>query len=123
MSEQKNVFGETLEACCMDPVTGYLRDGFCAIVSGDHGTHAICAEVTNEFLLFSKSAGNDLMTPRPEFGFPGLKEGDRWCLCASRWVEAHKAGVAPRVFLKSTHEVALSFVSLSVLQEFSVDGD
>ncbi|MEM0897397.1 MAG: DUF2237 domain-containing protein [Verrucomicrobiota bacterium] len=123
MIEQRNVLGEPLEACCMDPVTGFLRDGRCAVISEDHGVHAICAEVTKDFLKFSKSAGNDLSTPREEFGFPGLKDGDRWCLCASRWVEAHEAGCAPRVFLKSTHEAALGFVSLSVLQEFAIDDD
>ncbi len=105
----------------MKPMTGFLRDGHCRIIGEDLGVHAICAQATDEFLKFSKEAGNDLSTPREEFGFPGLKDGDRWCLCASRWVEAHKAGKAPLVFLDATHEAALQFVSLSVLEEFAAD--
>ena len=98
-----NIFGDKIEACCHDPVTGYFRDGFCNTDEHDFGSHVVCAEITEDFLIFSKAMGNDLSTPRPEFNFPGLKEGDRWCLCALRWKEAYDAGVAPRVYLESCH--------------------
>ena len=116
-----NIFGDTIEACCHDPVTGCFRDGFCNTDEHDFGSHVVCAEITEDFLIFSKSQGNDLSTPRPEFNFPGLKEGDRWCLCALRWKEAYDAGVAPRVFLESCHLQALSFVTKEQLEEFAVN--
>ena len=99
-AEVINIFGDKIEACCHDPVTGYFRDGFCNTDEHDFGSHVVCAEITEDFLTFSKAMGNDLSTPRPEFNFPGLKEGDRWCLCALRWKEAYDAGVAPRVYLE-----------------------
>ncbi len=124
MTEKKeviNIFGDTIEACCHDPLTGYFRDGFCNTDDHDFGSHVVCAEITEDFLIFSKSQGNDLSTPRPELNFPGLKEGDRWCLCALRWKEAYDAGVAPRVFLESCHLQALSFVTKEQLEEFAVN--
>ena len=114
-----NIFGDKIEACCHDPVTGYFRDGFCD--EHDFGSHVVCAEITEDFLTFSKAMGNDLSTPRPEFNFPGLKEGDRWCLCALRWKEAYDAGVAPRVYLESCHLNALSYVTKEQLEEFAVN--
>ena len=120
-NEIVNIFGDTIEACCHDPVTGYFRDGFCNTDEHDFGSHVVCAEITEDFLLFSKSQGNDLSTPRPELDFPGLKEGDRWCLCALRWKEAYDAGVAPRVFLESCHLQVLSFVTKEQLEEFAVN--
>jgi len=112
---RKNVLGSELKPCCTHPATGYFRDGFCRTDDDDFGRHVICAIVTQEFLDFSLSRGNDLMTPRPESDFPGLKPGDRWCLCAMRWKEALEAGVAPTVKLESTHEKALEMVSLEDL--------
>ncbi|NEP44691.1 MAG: DUF2237 domain-containing protein, partial [Okeania sp. SIO2H7] len=97
MVEAKNVLGGPLEVCCTSPMTGFYRDGFCRTGGGDYGSHVICAEVTAEFLEFTKSRGNDLSTPVPQYNFPGLKPGDRWCLCAARWQEAKEAGVAPPV--------------------------
>ena len=94
MDDSRNVYGEPLEPCSTQPVTGFFRDGCCNTSGDDHGVHTVCAEVTEEFLFFSKEAGNDLSTPRPEFAFPGLKPGDRWCLCAARWAEAAAAGKA-----------------------------
>ncbi len=114
-----NVFGEKLIACSMDPLTGYYRDGCCSTGESDHGTHTVCAIVTAEFLEFSKSRGNDLSTAIPAYRFPGLKPGDKWCLCASRWKEAWEAGVAPAVVLEATHERSLDFVSLEVLVSFA----
>ena len=116
-----NIFGDTIEACCHDPVTGFFRDGFCNTDEHDFGSHVVCTEITEDFLIFSKSQGNDLSTPRPELNFPGLKEGDRWCLCALRWKEAYDAGVAPRVFLESCHLQSLSFVTKEQLEEFAVN--
>lgn len=112
----KNVLGTTLQKCCDSPKTGFYRDGFCHTGPQDHGTHVACATVTKEFLDFTKTKGNDLMTPRPEYNFPGLKPGDKWCLCALRWLEAKKAGVAPRLDLESTHEKMLEFAPLSDLK-------
>eukprot|EP01013_Petalomonas_cantuscygni_P023197 TRINITY_DN44581_c0_g1_i3.p3 TRINITY_DN44581_c0_g1~~TRINITY_DN44581_c0_g1_i3.p3 ORF type:complete len:109 (-),score=8.14 TRINITY_DN44581_c0_g1_i3:100-426(-) len=103
MSESVNVLGEKLETCGKDPITGFYRDGCCNVGPDDFGLHAVCAVVTDEFLEFSKAQGNDLSTPRPEFGFEGLKAGDSWCLCAGRWQEAFEAGCAPRVRLRATH--------------------
>ncbi len=111
-----NVLGTALVPCSYDPLTGYFRDGCCHTDDQDHGTHVICARVTQEFLDFSLGKGNDLMTPRPEYRFAGLKPGDRWCLCALRWQEAADAGVAPPVVLESTHAKALEFISLSHLR-------
>ena len=119
--KQTNVYGDTIEECCSNPITGFYRDGFCHTDKLDRGLHVVCALLTEEFLTFSKSRGNDLSTPRPEFNFPGLKEGDRWCLCALRWKEAYDAGVAPRVFLESCHLQALSFVTKEQLEEFAVN--
>ena len=98
--KQKNVFGETIELCCENPITGFFRDGFCHTDERDEGVHTVCVSMTKDFLEFSLSQGNDLSTPRPEFGFPGLKEGDSWCLCAERWAEAYEANKAPKLFLK-----------------------
>ncbi|MCM0034478.1 MAG: DUF2237 domain-containing protein [Burkholderiaceae bacterium] len=111
-----NVLGTALIACSYDPLTGYFRDGCCNTQADDLGSHVICAKMTQEFLAFSKQRGNDLSTPMPHYRFPGLKPGDRWCLCALRWKEAFEAGVAPLVFLESTHKRALDFVSLEWLQ-------
>ena len=116
-----NVLDAELQPCSRDPMTGFFRDGCCNTSPMDGGSHTVCAEMTEAFLAFSKASGNDLSTPRPEFEFPGLKPGDRWCLCASRWQEALKAGVAPRVFLRSTHRAALALVSLKDLAEHSAD--
>ena len=114
--EAKNVLGNPLEQCCTEPMTGFYRDGYCRTGADDKGTHVVAAIVTDEFLRFTKSQGNDLQTPRPELRFPGLKPGDRWCLCASRWSEAEKAGVAPPVVLEATHEKALDYISLEALK-------
>ena len=116
-----NVLGTTLETCSLDPVTGWFRDGCCETGPDDRGRHIVCAVVTDDFLAFSLSRGNDLSTPRPEFRFPGLKHGDRWCLCLDRWREAYAAGVAPEVVLEATHQVALERVPLETLQEFAAD--
>ena len=112
---RKNVLGGELKSCCQDPKTGYFRDGLCRTDDSDHGRHVICAIVTTDFLNFSLSQGNDLITPVPEFGFPGLNAGDRWCLCASRWKDALEAGVAPLVDLEATSEKALGIVTLADL--------
>jgi uncharacterized protein (DUF2237 family) len=120
MTEAKNVIGGNLEACCTSPMTGFYRDGFCRTGGQDFGSHVLCAEVTLEFLEFTKSRGNDLSTPVPDFNFPGLKPGDRWCLCASRWQEALDAGVAPPVILSATHARALEVVSLDELKKYAV---
>lgn len=117
MNVPLNVLGTPLEACSFDPLTGYFRDGCCNTDSSDTGTHVICARMTAEFLTFSASRGNDLVTPRPEWRFPGLTPGDRWCLCAIRWQEALVAGVAPPVVLQATHERALAYVTLADLKE------
>ena len=117
----RNVFGEPLEACSINPMTGFYRDGCCDTGQEDVGSHTVCVVTTSEFLDFSKSRGNDLSTPVPEFGFPGVKPGDRWCLCAPRWQEAFKAGHAPRVVLRATHEEALAHCSLADLKRFAVD--
>lgn len=111
-----NVLGSALVSCSYDPLTGFYRDGCCKTDEHDAGSHVICAKVTQEFLDFSVSAGNDLSTPRPQYRFVGLKAGDRWCLCARRWQEAFQAGLAPPVVLESTHERALDFVTLAQLQ-------
>lgn len=115
-SEEKNVFNETLEACSLQPLTGFLRDGDCRMPSSDHGRHGVCAQVTRAFLDFTRSRGNDLTSPGPLNGFPGLRPGDRWCLCADRWQEAHRNGVAPPVILAATHRDVLDRISLAQLQ-------
>lgn len=117
----RNVFGDALVPCSLDPVTGFYRDGCCNTGAEDIGSHTVCAVVTAEFLAFSKARGNDLSTPMPQFGFAGLKPGDRWCLCAPRWQEAFAAGAAPRVALQATHEGALDYCSLDDLKRFAVD--
>ena len=119
--EDVNVFGERLASWSADPVTGFYRDGCCSTGDEDRGRHVVCAEVTAAFLEFSKRAGNDLSTPRPEFGFPGLKPGDRWCLCADRWQQALEAGAAPRVVLGATHRLALEHVDLADLKRHALD--
>lgn len=116
-----NVLGEPLEACSMKPMTGFYRDGCCNTGQEDIGSHTVCAVMTAAFLDFSKSRGNDLSTPMPELGFPGLKPGDRWCLCAPRWQEAFEASEAPRVVLRATHQGALSYCSLADLKRLAVD--
>jgi uncharacterized protein (DUF2237 family) len=120
-SSARNVLGGPLASCCTDPVTGYFRDGYCHTGPQDRGSHTVCARVTDEFLAFSRTRGNDLSTPRPEFGFPGLKAGDRWCVCVARWREAFVAGVAPPVVLAATHERALDVVTLEELARHAVD--
>jgi uncharacterized protein len=117
MTDAKNVLGGNLEFCCGSPVTGFYRNGLCETGPMDMGVHVVCAEVTEEFLLFSKSRGNDLTTPVPQYNFPGLQSGDRWCLCASRWKEALDAGSAPPIVLSATHEKALEYVSLDELKK------
>lgn len=116
----KNVLGGPLVPCSMEPLTGWYRDGCCNTDAADTGLHTVCAVVTEEFLAFSKSAGNDLSTPRPEFGFPGLGPGDRWCLCAARWEEARVAGFAPEVVLEATHAKTLEVTMLGHLQAHAV---
>ena len=117
----RNVFGEKLAVCSLDPMTGFYRNGCCDTDSNDLGLHLVCAQVTEEFLRFSKSKGNNLITPFPLFNFPGLKPGDRWCLCVTRWKEALNAGVAPPVILAATHEAVLEYVSLEELQKHAID--
>lgn len=116
----RNVLGTELAPCCMDPVTGFYRNGYCETGMGDVGLHVVCAQVTEAFLEFSKAMGNDLSATNPEMAFPGLKPGDRWCLCAGRWKEALEAGVAPPVILEATHMSALEFVSLDELSAHAV---
>jgi uncharacterized protein (DUF2237 family) len=113
-SGQKNVLGTALKMCSVDPLTGFTRSGSCEGHEADFGCHAVCSQVTAEFLQFSRMAGNDLSTPRPEYEFPGLKPGDRWCVCAARWEEARLAGKAPPVVLEATHEAALEHVKLDL---------
>lgn len=119
--EQRNVFGEPIKVCSLNPTTGFFRTGCCESGPEDVGVHTVCVEVTAEFLAFSKARGNDLSTARPEFGFPGLHPGDRWCLCAARWQEALEAGAAPRVVLAATHEATLEIVRLADLKRNALD--
>ena len=121
MEQPKNVLGEPLEPCSMSPRTGFNRSGSCETGSQDLGSHTVCAQVTQAFLEFSREQDNDLVTPVPGFGFPGLKPGDRWCLCAARWKEALEAGAAPRVAVQATHERALEVVSLADLKAHALD--
>ena len=116
----KNILGTELQLCCTDPMTGFFRDGYCNTNQMDEGTHVVCAVMTDAFLEFTRSRGNDLSTPRPEYKFPGLKAGDCWCLCALRWKEAHQAGVAPAIKPEATHEKILEFFSKSLLEEHYV---
>ena len=121
MSRDLNVLGEPLTPCCHSPKTGFYRDGFCRVGPEDVGIHAICAIMTEEFLAYSLAQGNDLSTPKPQFGFPGLSPGDRWCLCASRWQQAVNVGVAPPVILSGTHERALEVTTLNILRQHALD--
>ena len=121
MPEAKNVLGDALKCCCTAPMTGFYRDGYCATGPEDRGTHVVCAQVTAEFLAFTRSQGNDLSTPMPLYQFPGLQPGERWCLCISRWKEALDAGFAPPIDLAATHEMALKYVDLAVLQEHAIE--
>lgn len=116
----KNILGTELQSCCFEPKTGFYRDGFCKTGEEDYGTHVVCAIMTDEFLEFTKTKGNDLSTPKPEWRFPGLKAGDKWCLCILRWLEAEKAGKAPKVVLEATHEKALQYTSLELLSSYEL---
>ncbi|WP_153557901.1 DUF2237 family protein [Roseimaritima sediminicola] len=118
---QKNVFGQPLISCSTEPLTGFYRDGCCRTGAEDMGLHVVCCVMNDDFLRFSRWKGNDLSTPIPEYEFPGLKAGDRWCLCAARWKEAYDAGMAPEVVLAATHISALEFASLEELKEFAVE--
>ncbi len=118
MKKPKNVLGGELRPCCFQPITGFYRDGYCRTGEEDIGTHVICAVMTEEFLHYTKSKGNDLSTPIPHFNFPGLKPGDQWCLCASRWKQAYLAGMAPEVVLEATHKKVLEFVQFDWLLEY-----
>ena len=120
-TDQRNVLGEPIRSCSEEPLTGFYRDGCCNTGREDYGSHTVCVELTAAFLAFSQKQGNDLITPQPAYGFPGLKPGDRWCLCASRWVEAMDAGCAPRVALQSTNLAALEICKLDDLKRFAVD--
>ena len=119
-SIRTNVLGGKLVPCCFSPMTGFYRDGYCRTGPGDYGLHTVCVEATAEFLAYSRAAGNDLSTPVPQYQFPGLEPGDRWCLCVTRWKEALEAGMAPAVVLSGTHISALEFVSLEDLQRHAV---
>jgi len=121
VDESLNVFDEPLLSCSESPVTGFFRDGCCNTSDEDFGSHTVCVEVTQDFLNYSRFRGNDLSTPMPDFGFPGLQAGDRWCLCASRWLEAYEQGMAPKIFLTRTHKRALEIVELEKLKEYAAD--
>ena len=116
-----NVYGKEIETCCDNPITGFFRNGLCDTCKEDLGVHTVCILATEDFLNFSKMVGNDLSTPNPEYDFPGVKPGDRWCLCALRWQEAYDQGKAPPVFLESTHEKTLKLVDIHLLQKFAVN--
>jgi len=116
-----NIFGEQLESCSTTPKTGFFRNGACDTCSEDQGSHTVCAIMTDEFLAYSKYLGNDLSTPKPEFNFPGLKNGDNWCLCASRFLQAHVEGVAPKIKTKATHKKALEVINLEILLQYKTD--
>ena len=119
---EENVFGKALKPCCDSTVTGFTRSGYCEVPPGDLGNHSVCAVVTEDFLAFTRLRGNDLSTPMPHHGFPGLKQGDRWCLCANRWLEAYEAGFAPPVVLESTNKKALQIIELEVLKKHQFSG-
>ena len=118
---QRSVLSEPLESCSISPMTGFTRNGCCETGPEDLGSHTVCVQVTEEFLAYSKKNGNDLSTPQPDFGFSGLKDGDRWCLCALRWVQALEAGAAPKVVMRATHERALEVTSFSDLKNHAID--
>ena len=118
---QKNVLGEKLESCSENPLTGWHRDGCCNTNDIDHGVHTVCAKVTTKFLEWAKKEGNDLITPHPEFGFPGLKEGDSWCVCAGTYADSIKAGIACPVYLKKTNEKTLNLIPIEKLKKFAID--
>jgi len=120
-ASQKNVFGEPLQPCCITNNTGFMRNGYCEVNTHDHGNHSVCAIITDEFLQFSLKKGNDLITPKPEWRFPGLRAGDRWCLCAGRWQEAFEAGVATPVILEATQQACLSIIELEDLKQKAYD--
>jgi len=120
-NDDRNVLGGKLASCSDAPRTGFFRDGCCNTGPDDHGLHVVCAQMTRDFLLFAREQGNDLITPAPQFGFPGLKPGDRWCVCAGTWRQAYEAGVAPRVILAATHEETLAVISLDALQQHALD--
>ncbi len=117
---QKNILNTLLEDCCLDPMTGFFRNGRCETCDEDVGEHTVCVQLTEDFLLFSKEKGNDLITPREEFGFPGLKQGDRWCVCLGRWIEALEAGVAPPLYPRATHESVLDQLPIEVLEKYFI---
>ncbi|MGV6857973.1 MAG: DUF2237 family protein [bacterium] len=121
VDESINVFGEPMEPCGDSPLTGFFRDGACNTNDQDVGSHTVCIHVTSSFLEYSRFQGNDLSTPMPEFGFPGLKEGDRWCLCAARWLQAYEHNMAPKVYLRRTHKKALDVVPLALMRQFAAD--
>jgi hypothetical protein len=121
MGNAQNVLGGPLQTCCTSPMTGFYRDGLCSTGAGDVGIHVVCAQMTAEFLAFSKARGNDLTTPMPVYQFPGLKPGDCWCLCASRWKEALDAGMAPPVVLEATHAAAIEYATLDELKQHALD--
>lgn len=118
-----NVLGTELQPCSLDPLTGFYRDGCCNTGGDDAGVHTVCAVMTDEFLAFSAEKGNDLSTPRPEYGFAGLKAGDQWCLCASRWAEAFESGMAPKVYLAGTHIASLEYATLTELKAHAIDAE
>lgn len=120
MTVVRNVLGSNLRPCSSDPMTGFHRDGYCNCGPEDPGQHLICVEMSSDFLAFSKARGNDLSTPHPEYGFPGLKPGDHWCLCLLRWLEALEAGIAPQVDLEATHERVLQLVDLELLEQYAL---
>ncbi len=121
MRASLNVFGEPLIACSTSPLTGFYRNGCCDTGPNDRGLHTVCAVMTEEFLSFSREMGNDLSTPMPQYGFPGLQAGDRWCLCALRWLEAYENGMAPKVILEATHQLVLEFLPFEELKKFQVE--
>ncbi|TPN88677.1 DUF2237 family protein [Aquimarina algicola] len=121
MEETLNVLGKPLQPCCYDPLTGYFRDGYCKTRKDDVGTHVICAIMTQEFLEYTKSMGNDLSTPVPYWNFPGLHAGDKWCLCVSRWLQAEKEGKAPPVILESCHQKSIEFVDIELLKKYQYE--
>ena len=121
IDESLNVFDEPLQSCSEDPVAGFFRDGCCNTSNADSGSHTVCVKLTQVFLEYSRAQGNDLMTPMPQYNFPGLKDGGCWCLCAARWKEAHEAGCAPRVYLQSTHRRALELIPIETLRRYAVD--
>ncbi len=119
--ETKNILNEKLQSCCTNPLTGFFRDGFCNTSELDNGTHVVCSVITDDFLKYTKSKGNDLSSPMIEYNFPGLNAGDTWCLCVNRWKEAYDAGVAPPIKAKATHIKALQFIKLEIFNKFRVD--